>query len=104
MTLIITKKWDLPAGLCSQSGYGIWVEGNLAEELVEWLDHAVSVHNLESGDAILYCPTPDQAVLFGVLARLHNLGLKILALQWFPTPVDILSAVIVDTKNDALGE
>ena len=84
MTPSITKKWDLPDHLCHKPGYGIWVEGNLALELVEWLDHDVSVHNLDSGDGLLFCPTTDQAAWFGVLVRLNNLGLKIIAMQRFP--------------------
>ena len=62
-------------------GYTIRVEGNLSAELVEWLDNDVTVQNLDTGEALLFCPTTDQAALHGLLNRLYTLGLKLLALE-----------------------
>jgi hypothetical protein len=68
----------LPVG---KEGYTIRIEGNLSPELVEWLDNDVVVQNLPNGEALLFCPSTDQAALHGALGRLYSLGLKILELS-----------------------
>jgi hypothetical protein len=82
MTTPLPQEWEPNERTMQAPGYWIRVEGHLSADLVEWLDNGVAVQNLENGEALLHCPTGDQAALHGVLARLRDLGLRILALQY----------------------
>jgi hypothetical protein len=82
MSSSLPQEWNTTDISLQAPGYLIRVTGHLSADLVEWLDNGVAVQNLASGEALLYCPTGDQAALHGVLSRLRDLGLRILALQY----------------------
>ena len=41
----------------------------------------MAIHQLESGETLLIGCVPDQAALFGLLKRIQNLGMPLLALN-----------------------
>lgn len=63
-----------------QQHYHIRVAGHGGPLWSEWFA-GLTVTNLEDGEAILSGPLPDQAALHGVLTRLHDLGLPLLAVE-----------------------
>ena len=63
-----------------QQYYHIRVAGHGGPLWSEWFA-GLTVTNLENGEAILSGPLPDQAALHGVLARLRDLGLPLLAVE-----------------------
>ena len=54
--------------------YEIRVEGHLAERWSTWFD-GLAIHREAGGETRLTGLLPDQAALFGVLARIHDLHL-----------------------------
>ena len=58
--------------------YEIRVKGHLDELWAEWFDPLV-VTNIENGEAVLTGELLDQAALQGVLIRVRDLGLPLLA-------------------------
>lgn len=60
--------------------YTIRLEGHLASRWSEWLE-GLTVAHTESGETILSGPLADQAALHGVLARIRDLGLPLLAVS-----------------------
>jgi hypothetical protein len=63
-----------------QQNYHIRVTGHGGPLWSEWFA-GLAVTNLENGEAILSGPLLDQAALHGVLARLRDLGLPLLAVE-----------------------
>jgi hypothetical protein len=63
-----------------QERYQIRVKGNLGEQWHSWFD-GLTIANVEQGEAILSGPLPDQAALHGVLAKIRDLGLPLLAVN-----------------------
>jgi hypothetical protein len=66
--------------------YEIRVEGHLDERWRAWFD-GLTIRNEPSGEATLSGAVADQAALHGVLARLRDLNLPIVALARL-TPED----------------
>ena len=64
--------------------YQIRVQGHLDCTLVEWFA-PLTVTNEPAGEALLYGQLRDQAELFGLLLKLHNLNFTLLAVQREPT-------------------
>jgi hypothetical protein len=60
--------------------YTIRLKGHLASRWSEWLE-GLTVAHTESGETILSGPLADQAALHGVLARIRDLGLPLLAVS-----------------------
>jgi len=60
--------------------YTIRLEGHLASHWSEWFE-GLTVAHTESGETILSGPLADQAALHGVLARIRDLGLPLLAVS-----------------------
>lgn len=60
--------------------YEIRVRGHLAGKLAERFD-GLAVINLPNGEAVLSGPIADQAALHGVLIKIRNLGLPLLAVN-----------------------
>jgi hypothetical protein len=58
----------------------ITVKGHLDERWSAWFDGLAIVHQV-SGETILSGRLPDQAALHGVLARVRDLGLDLVAVQ-----------------------
>jgi len=64
--------------------YEIRVEGHLTERWSEWFE-ALAVHADPNGETILSGWLVDQAVLFGVLAKIHALNLVLVSVNRFPS-------------------
>lgn len=60
--------------------YEIMIEGHLDANWSEWLDHMTIVSPTLT-TTILHGGLPDQAALFGVLKKLHYLGLVLLSVK-----------------------
>jgi len=58
--------------------YQIRVKGHLDEHWSSWLE-GLSMTHLESGETLLSGPLADQAALHGVLHKLENLGIALIA-------------------------
>lgn len=58
--------------------YEIRVKGHLEGRWSEWFD-GLEITNLESGEALLSGEIMDQAALHGVLAKVRDLGLPLVA-------------------------
>lgn len=59
--------------------YEIRVLGQLGEGWSEWLEGLAICH--EAGETILAGPLPDQAALYGVLLKIRDLGLPLIAVK-----------------------
>jgi dihydroorotate dehydrogenase len=60
------------------SVYEIRVKGHLEDRWSEWFD-GLKITNLENGEALLSGEIVDQAALHGVLAKVRDLGLPLVA-------------------------
>ena len=58
--------------------YHIRLKGHLADHWSAWFDN-MTISNQANGEAVLRGPLPDQAALHGVLIRVRDLGLPLLA-------------------------
>ncbi len=65
------------------SDYAITVQGHLDTHWSAWFDD-LTITNQPNGEAVLTGPLRDQAALHGVLARLRDLGLALIAVQPVP--------------------
>lgn len=60
--------------------YEIRVEEYLADHWLEWLE-GMSMSIGDKNETILTGALPDQAALFGVLMKIHNLGLTLVSVR-----------------------
>jgi hypothetical protein len=60
--------------------YEIRVKGHLGGRWSEWFE-GLKITNLENGDALLWGEIADQAALHGVLAKVRDLGLPLVAVR-----------------------
>ena len=60
--------------------YRIRVKGHLAEHWAEWFD-GLTLTNEANGEATLHGPIADQAALHGLLVKLRDLHLPVLAVN-----------------------
>jgi hypothetical protein len=58
--------------------YQITVKGHLDSQWSAWFDNML-ITNEANGEAVLCGPLADQSALYGVLAKVRNLGLALLA-------------------------
>jgi hypothetical protein len=65
--------------------YEIRIKSHLESTWAEWFD-GLTISNLENGEAILAGYLQDQAALYGVLNRISNLGLALVAVNAVPEP------------------
>jgi len=56
----------------------IRLEGHLDESWAEWLDGFTLIH-ADNGDTILTGEVKDQAALYGLIAKLRDLGVKLVS-------------------------
>jgi hypothetical protein len=66
----------------TQVAYLIRVKGHLGQQWNEWFD-GFTITNVEQGEAILCGTNVDQAALHGVLMKVRDLGLPLLAVNRF---------------------
>ena len=58
----------------------IRVEGTLDHKWTEWFDGFAFTYT-ELGETILQGEVPDQAALYGLMAKLRDLGVKLISLK-----------------------
>jgi len=64
-------------------GYQVRVMGCLSEDLLVWLDLTGS-YDPQADETLLLVATADQAVLYGLLNRLRDLGLTLISVERQP--------------------
>ena len=60
--------------------YEIRVQGHLGDRWSDWFE-GLAIHNEANGDTILAGVLADQAALYGVLLKIHNLNLVLVSVQ-----------------------
>ena len=66
------------------SQYRITIQDHLDQHWSDWFD-TMTITNAANGEAILSGPLPDQAALHGVLIKIRDLGLPLLAVTTVAT-------------------
>ena len=66
--------------MMAQEIYQIRVKGHLGQRWNQWFD-GLTITNVEQGEAVLSGPLPDQAALHGVLMKIRDMGLPLLAVN-----------------------
>jgi hypothetical protein len=61
----------------------IRVEGHLDPTWADWLD-GFALHHSEEGETILTGEVKDQAGLYGLIAKLRDLGVKLVSVNSIP--------------------
>ena len=61
--------------------YEIHVEGHLTDSWSDWFD-GLAIRNEPSGETILTGLVTDQAALYSVLIKIHNLNLILVSVDW----------------------
>ena len=64
----------------AQEIYQIRVKGHLDVERSSWFN-GLTINHTPNGETLLTGPLLDQAALYSVLLKIHNLGLPLLAVQ-----------------------
>jgi hypothetical protein len=64
--------------------YHIWLKGHLDNHWSAWFD-GLTINNQANGETVLHGPLVDQAALHGVLMRIRDLGLPLLAVSTVAT-------------------
>ena len=64
--------------------YHIRLKGHLADHWSAWFENLM-ISNEANGEALLYGPLADQAALHGVLIKIRDLGLPLLAVSMVAT-------------------
>ena len=59
---------------------GIRIEGHLDQSWADWLDGFTLAHT-EEGETILTGEVKDQAALYGLIAKLRDLGVKLISVN-----------------------
>lgn len=59
----------------------IQIEGHLDEKWAEWFEGFDFIYP-ETGGTLLAGSVPDQAALYGVIAKLRDLGMKLVAIKF----------------------
>ncbi len=73
--------------------YQIQVLGQLGPQWSQWFD-GLTITTSEAA-SVIHGPLPDQAALFGVLSRIRDLGLTLVALQRLE-PLDTADLALAD--------
>ncbi len=74
--------------------YHITIQGHLDARWSTWFD-GLTITNRDNGEAVLAGPIMDQAALHGVLVKIRDLGLPLVAVQ--PVTVDAADRRMVDS-------
>ncbi len=61
----------------------IRVQGHLDENWTDWLD-GVSLTYLQQGETVLAGRVQDQAALYGLIAKLRDLGVRLISVESRP--------------------
>ena len=60
--------------------YELLVEGQLPDHWTDWFE-GLAIHNEPTGNTTLTGLIADQAALFGILTKIHNLNLVLVSVQ-----------------------
>jgi hypothetical protein len=60
--------------------YEIRVKGHLPQDWSEWLE-GMTINRMPDGETVLAGQIPDQAALFGILMKVQDLGLFLIAVN-----------------------
>jgi hypothetical protein len=60
------------------NGYIIRIQAQVSESLLGWFD-GVRIENVAGTDSSLVLSSADQAILFGVLLRIRDLGIRLIS-------------------------
>ncbi len=77
MTVMDAERWNRRA---TPLTYVIKVQGCLGDDWAEWFG-GLELTTDEQGCTVLTGPIPDQAALYGLLARLRDLGLPLVSVE-----------------------
>jgi len=80
--------------------YEIRVQGHLDPRWSEWFD-GLEITNLENGEAMLSGDIVDQAALHGLLSRVRDLGLPLMAVSRIKSMPEGLQSIQQDDENGA---
>jgi hypothetical protein len=58
----------------------IRIQGHLSEQWIHWFGD-LSIENQASGEAVLSGEVADQSALYGILGRMRDMGVTLLALE-----------------------
>lgn len=78
--------------------YKIRLQGHLSQRRTEWFG-GLTISLEENGDTLLTGPVPDQAALFGLLRKVRDSGMVLIALN----PIRPDSAGSSDTPHPSLN-
>jgi|WetSurMetagenome_2_1015567.scaffolds.fasta_scaffold287062_2 hypothetical protein len=67
-------------GNCLADSYQVRVKGRLSEDFLIWLD-LTGKYDQQLDETLLLVATTDQAVLYGLLNRLRDLGLTLISVS-----------------------
>ena len=67
----------------------IRIAGHLDQEWSEWLNGFTITHS-DQNETILTGTVPDQAALYGLIAKLRDLGVKLISVNFGKDPSDCL--------------
>jgi len=65
----------------------IQVEGHLDQQWADWLEGFTIIHTVEN-QTILTGSVPDQAALYGLIAKLRDLGVKLISVNYGENPIE----------------
>ncbi len=68
--------------------YEIRIEGHLGPRWGDWFE-GLTIQNAPDGQTVLSGPLCDQAALFGVLAKIHDLNLNLISVHRLPAQPDV---------------
>jgi hypothetical protein len=80
--------------------YEIRVKGHLDGRWSEWFD-GLTIANVENGDALLSGEIVDQSALHGVLNKVRDLGLPLMAVRTIKSIPEGLRPIQQDDENGA---
>lgn|GEM_PF-597137 len=79
--------------------YELKLQGHLGNEWTEWFEGAVIVPQ-DNGDTILTCAVRDQAALHGLLKRVRDLGMTLLAVNCVSSQPDSAPVLLLPIKKE----
>jgi hypothetical protein len=67
--------------------YQIHIRGKLDPKWSEWFAGFLITHT--NGETVLQGTVPDQSALYGILAKIHDLGLTLIRVEQLPEELDL---------------
>ena len=65
------------------NGYNIRIQAQVSQAMMGWFE-GVRIENIDGTDSILVLSSPDQALLFGLLLRIRDLGIRLISVNPMP--------------------